>query len=239
MDNAVVLIVEDDGLIRASLCRALEAFGLRALPAASIAEARDVLAVERPSLVLLDLGLPDGDGLELCAEIAALAPTLPVIVLTARSAEADIVVALRAGAIDYIVKPFKLAELHARIQSQLRLRAFHAREEAEKGPRDELRIGRMTIRVAAHQVLLDDAIVAFRPREFALLVRLVEGDGDVVTRERLIEDVWDAHWWGPTKTLDVHINAIRRKLQVPHGEQGPIVTVRGVGYRFDGAELSQ
>ncbi len=231
MESALLLIVEDDELIRSSLARALTAFGFRTAAVGNLAEARRTLESHTVSLVVLDLGLPDGDGLDLCHDLAAQSPALPIIVVTARSEEVDIVKALRSGAVDYVVKPFKLAELHARIQAHLRFQ--HAVTIGTDDDSQDFVFGPLRIRRLAHQVLLNGVEVPLRPREFNLLVRLAVDEGKVVTRERLIEDVWDQHWWGPTKTLDVHVNTLRRKLGVPSGEQGPIITVRGVGYRLN------
>ncbi len=237
MDVARVLVVEDDEIISTNLGRALRAHGLEATVTSTLAEARTSLAADGyPDLVLLDLGLPDGDGVDLCGEVHAVNPLVPVVVLTARSDEIDIVVALRSGAVDYVMKPFRLAELLARIDSHLRTRALvDAIAEVEDTSDEEFAVGSVVVRPGAHQAFIGGVEMTLRPREFALLLRLIRDAGTVVPRESLIEDVWDEHWWGSTKTLDVHINALRRKLGAGRGHQGPIVTIRGVGYRYEAA----
>jgi DNA-binding response OmpR family regulator len=144
-------------------------------------------------------------------------------VLTARGEEADVVLGLDAGADDYLAKPFRLAELLARVRARTR------RSESES---DVVDIGDLTVDVAARTVRLGDTTVDLRPKEFDLLVALARSAGRVVTRERLMEDVWDEHWFGSTKTLDIHIWALRRKLDDPGGTSR-ITTVRGVGYRME------
>jgi DNA-binding response OmpR family regulator len=207
--TASVLVVEDDELIASSLVRALRSKGYDAASTSSVAAAVDSIETAVPDLVLLDLGLPDGDGEEVCRAIVRHHPDVPVIVLTARREEADVVLGLEMGAVDYVVKPFRLAELLARVAAQLRSAANRA---SSGGRRDrESVVGDVTIDRASRR----DA-------------------GAVVTREQLIDDVWDENWWGSTKTLDVHINAVRRKLGEQPGGPSRIATIRGVGYRLDG-----
>ena len=145
------------------------------------------------------------------------------MILTVRGEEADVVLGLDAGADDYLVKPFRLAELLARV------RACTRRADAD---RDHLVIGDLTVDVDAHAVALAGVAIELRPKEFDLLVALARNAGRVVTRERLIEGVWDEHWYGSTKTLDIHIWALRRKLDPPD-QPSRISTVRGVGYRLE------
>jgi len=217
-----IVIVEDDPGIGSSLTRTLEGQGYVVTWATTCAEG---LAAVRAgtALVILDLGLPDGDGLELCRRLRAGVAAPQVLILTARSEEADVVLGLDAGADDYLVKPFRLAELLARV------RACTRRIDEERG---ELVVGDLTVDVAAHSVSVAGEDVDLRPKEFDLLVALARNAGRVVTRERLLEDVWDEHWFGSTKTLDIHIWALRRKLDRP-GEPSRIGTVRGVGYRME------
>lgn len=227
-----VLIVEDDTLIASSLVRALGAHGYEASVATSVADAVSALSERRPDLVLLDLGLPDGDGSTVARRVARDHPEVPVIVLTARSEEIDIVLGLEAGAVDYVVKPFRLAELLARIASHLRWR--HALT-AGGAAADVIEVGDLLVDRPARRVSLAGHEVVLRPKEFDLLERLARDAGVVVSREQLIEDVWDENWWGSTKTLDVHVNSIRRKLGEQAGEPSRITTVRGVGYRLEHA----
>lgn len=217
-----VLIVEDDSLILTSLARALVGKGFHVEIASSVREAGLAAPVD---LVICDLGLPDGDGLLLVRRLSSERPDVPVIILTARDDESDVVAGLSSGAVDYVVKPFRLNELVARIALQLRL---HARPE-----RDELRVGDLRIDVGARRVFRGADEIELRPKEFDLLVRLATSVGTVVRRQHLIRDVWDQHWSGSTKTLDVHINSLRRKLGDSPGNPTLITASRGVGYRLE------
>ncbi|MEZ5219093.1 MAG: response regulator transcription factor [Ilumatobacteraceae bacterium] len=230
-----VLVVEDDELIGESLVRALRSQEYDAARVTSLEGARAALSDgPGPDLVLLDVGLPDGDGIEFCGELSTTRPALPVVMLTARSDETDIVVGLQSGAVDYVTKPFRLAELFARVATHLRFAATRAAAAGSLAP-GRVEAGSVVIETAARRAFHDGVELELRPKEFDLLIRLVSSAGEVVAREDLIADVWDEHWWGSTKTLDVHINALRRKLGVQTGDGGPISTVRGVGYRWDGA----
>jgi DNA-binding response OmpR family regulator len=227
-----VLLVEDDSLIASGLERALAVNGYEPKVCGTVADAIDSIDAGAPDLVLLDLGLPDGDGTEVAAHVAREHPEVPVIVLTARSGEIDVVLGLESGAVDYVVKPFRLAELLARIASHLRLReAITAR--AELSPDGAYVVDDLTVDPAARRVLLDGTEIALRPKEFDVLAMLARGAGRVVTRDQLIDEVWDENWWGSTKTLDVHINSIRRKLGERAGTTSRITTIRGVGYRLE------
>ncbi|MAT04884.1 MAG: DNA-binding response regulator [Acidimicrobiaceae bacterium] len=228
--GARVLIVEDDELIASSLARALGAQGYETSAVTTVADAEGALAEHPPDLVLLDLGLPDGDGASIARRVARDHAEVPVIVLTARSEEADIVLGLEAGAVDYVVKPFRLAELSARIASHLRWRRALTSGVADD---DVIRLGDLVVDRPARRVSLHGNDVALRPKEFDLLERLALDAGAVVSREQLIDDVWDENWWGSTKTLDVHVNSIRRKLGEGAGEPSRITTIRGVGYRLE------
>jgi DNA-binding response OmpR family regulator len=230
--SSAVLVVEDDALIASSLVRALTANGYAATACASVRDAIAELDREPPDLVLLDLGLPDGEGSEVALHAARHHPAVPVIVLTARDGEIDVVLGLESGAVDYVVKPFRLAELLARIHSHLRMR--DALIGAGDGrATDSIDVAGLRIDCAARRVTLDGREIALRPKEFDVLALLGRRAGAVVTREQLIEQVWDENWWGSTKTLDVHINSLRRKLGEEAGAPSRIATIRGVGYRLE------
>jgi two-component system, OmpR family, response regulator RegX3 len=213
-----VLMVEDDDAIAEPLARGLEREGLDVERAATGAAA---LAAQDYDVVLLDLGLPDLDGFEVCRRLRAVS-SVPIIVVTARSDEVDRVVGLELGADDYIVKPFGFRELLARI------RAVTRRSQAR--PEDVMArtVGRLTVDRRTHQVTMAGEAVALTPKEFDLLALLADDPGTVFPRAHILEEVWDAHWYGPTKTLDVHVAALRKKL----GDPGWIETVRGVGFRL-------
>jgi DNA-binding response OmpR family regulator len=207
-----IVLVEDDEGIGSSLARTLEGQGY-AVTWVRTGEAGLAAVRATTALVVLDLGLPDQDGLEVCRLLRDRSPGPQVLMLTARADEADVVLGLDAGADDYLVKPFRLAE---RVEDD----------------RDRLSLGGLEVDVDGRRVALDGAPVELRPKEFDLLVALARNAGRVVTRERLLEEVWDEHWFGSTKTLDIHIWALRRKLDAPD-TPSRISTVRGVGYRID------
>ncbi len=236
----MVLLVEDDPGIGPSLVRALAGQGYRPRLCTTGA---DALAhpLTDVDLVLLDLGLPDMDGLDVCAVIGRRAPTLPVIVLTARGTETDVVVGLDAGAVDYLVKPFGLAELLARVRVHTRASAHRGGPDAgetdagETGDADlgDVRVGDVTVQAAARRVFVAGSEVALRAKEFDLLLLLIRNAGRVVTRPVAMAEVWDQNWVGSTKTLDVHVAALRQRLGGGGAHDSPITTVRGVGYRFE------
>jgi DNA-binding response OmpR family regulator len=216
-----ILVVEDDDVIGRSLERTLLGQGYDVAWARTVAEAKDALT-PATALVLLDLGLPDGDGLALCAELRRRMAGLDIILLTARQTEADVVLGLDAGADDYLVKPFRLAELLARIRARLR------RQPSD----DVLHAGPLDLDVAARRARVNGVTVDLRPKEFDLLALLAANAGNVVGRERIMAEVWDEHWFGSTKTLDIHIATLRRKLAA-QGGPGAIGTLRGIGYRLE------
>ena len=225
--TAEVLLVEDDAIIGRSLEQALGGAGYTVTLAADGASARTAFKRLVPDLVLLDLGLPDADGVDLCREFRASAPAASIIVLTARQEEADVVVGLDAGADDYVTKPFRLAELLARVRAHLR------RPEAQATV-DLLAAGDVEVDIAARRAWAGTRELALRPREFDLLVLLTAEVGRAVTRERIMDEVWDENWYGSTKTLDVHISALRRKLSEGSSPARPTITaLPRVGYRLD------
>jgi DNA-binding response OmpR family regulator len=214
-----LLVVEDDVSIAAPLIRGLERNGFSVTHAAT---GNDALEATGAELVLLDLGLPDLDGTEVCRRLRARSD-VPIIVVSARSEEVDRVVLLELGADDYIVKPFGSRELVARIRAVAR-RLGPGREGT-----DVVSVGALTIDTRSRRVAVDGTPIELTPKEHDLLVFLATEPGTVFTRQRILESVWDPHWYGPTKTLDVHVASLRRKL----GDPNWITTVRGVGFRLE------
>lgn len=218
-----VLLVEDDAAISEPLSRALEREGYTVISAADGAEAVSTALSTDIGLVILDLGLPQIDGLEVCRRIRASGRDVPVLMLTARTDEVDFVVGLDAGADDYVGKPFRLAELLARVRALMRRRAPEI-----------IDIGGVRMETGARRVSVDGAEIALANKEFELLRVLMSRAGQVVTREEILAEVWNDPGMKTSKTLDMHMSWLRRKLA---GESADldrrIATVRGVGFRFD------
>jgi DNA-binding response OmpR family regulator len=218
-----VLLVEDDDAIAEPLTSGLARYGFGVSRVRTGAEA---LAAPPHEVVLLDLGLPDMDGMDVCRRLRA-SSAVPIIVITARSEEVDRVLGLELGADDYVVKPFGFRELVARI------RAVTRRARPTAGPADgpvegPQQVGGLELDRRQRLVRLDGAEVTLTAKEFDLLALLAEDPGAVFARDQILEQVWDPHWFGPTKTLDVHVASLRKKL----GDPGWIETVRGVGFRL-------
>jgi two-component system, OmpR family, response regulator RegX3 len=225
-----ILLVEDDKAIGEPLQRALERDGYEVT---WVSTGTAALAAEPTDLVLLDLGLPDMDGLDVCKNLRSTSAT-PIIVITARGEEIDRVLGLELGADDYVVKPFGSRELIARIRAVTR-RTNAAPPDAEGGASTSevdvdnvQRLGVLMLDRRSHRVLLRDVELVLTPKEYDLLAILAEDPGALRTRGEIIDQVWDSHWYGPTKTLDVHIASLRKKL----GDTAWIETVRGVGFRL-------
>jgi DNA-binding response OmpR family regulator len=221
---ARVLIVEDDEGIGANLQRALASADVTVAWARSATAATSMAQDKRPDLVLLDLGLPDGDGIDVCRNLLVDQPALPIIILTARTAEVDVVVGLDSGAIDYVTKPFRLAELTARVRSHLRRVAHDA---------DRIVIGVLTVDRSARVATVAGTVAELRAKEFDLLASLAAQAGTALRREQLMNEIWDEHWFGSTKTLDVTVSTLRRKLDAVDPQAVVITTLRGVGYRLE------
>jgi len=215
-----VLVVEDDPSVASGVLDGLAAARMEGLHVETGAAALAAVREYRPDIVLLDLGLPDMDGTEVCRGIRATGMT-PIIVMSARDDEIDRVIALEMGADDYVVKPFGMRELVARI------RAVTRRSASPEHP-SQLRFGPLTIDERARQVYLDGGEVHLTPKEFDLLVYLTSDAGAAFRRADILRSVWETNWYGTTKTLDAHVAAIRRKL----GNPAWIVSVRGIGFRF-------
>ena len=224
MDRPRVLLVEDEASIADPFARALGREGFDAEVAPTVAAARAAFARRRPSIVLLDLTLPDGDGRDLCREWRS-ETDVPVIMLTARGTETDRVVGLELGADDYVVKPFSVAEVAARIRAVLR----RAQPPAAVAPQP-VALGDLKIDPATRSATLRGVDLGLARKEFDLLARLARDAGRVVSREDLMSDVWDENWFGSTKTLDVHVGFLRRKLGDDAADPRYLRTVRGVGF---------
>ncbi len=214
-----LLLVEDDPTIAVPLCEGLIREGFEVELAATGAAA---LAAAPADLVLLDLGLPDLEGRVVCQELRTRS-SVPIIVVTARGDEIDRVVLLELGADDYVVKPFGFRELVARIRAVLRRTAGNDKPI----PTSTITVGELTIDERTRVVTFADAVMALTPKEYDLLLCLASDPGAVMGRDQLMRDVWDEHWWGSTKTLDVHVASLRKKLSPE-----VIETVRSVGYRL-------
>jgi DNA-binding response OmpR family regulator len=226
----LVLFVEDEPSIFEPFSAALRREGFEAVVASTLADARAAWVSRAPDLVVLDLGLPDGDGRDLCRELRATSD-VPIIVLTARGTELERVLGLELGADDYVVKPFSGAEVIARMRAVLR----RARP-SEAGPSGAVEIGPLRVDVASRRVWLSDDELSLSRKEFDLLSELVAHAGEVVKREDLMSRVWDENWFGSTKTLDVHVRWLRGKLGDDPASPRFLHTVRGVGFRFTGAD---
>jgi len=222
-----VLLVEDDDAIASPLVAGLERHGFSVR---HVSTGHAALAAPLADVVLLDLGLPDVDGFEVCRQLRA-ASDVPIIVVSARTDETDRVVGLELGADDYVVKPFGLRELVARIRAVTR-RAGGPGVDGDVPATQQ--IGELEIDRRTHRVTVQGVEVALTPKEFGLLVVLADDPGAVVTRHDILSEVWDPHWYGPTRTLDVHVASLRRKLGHPDWVQ----TVRSVGYRLGEVELT-
>ena len=213
-----VLLVEDDDAIAEPLSQGLAREGFTVT---RVATGDGALAAGETDVVLLDLGLPDVDGYEVCRRLRARSD-VPIIVVTARGEEVDKVLGLELGADDYLVKPFGFRELLARI------RAVTRRTDRRDAPAAATEIGALSIDRRTRRVTVDGAELALTPKEYDLLAFLASDPGAARTRQEILEEVWDPHWYGPTKTLDVHVAALRKKL----GNPVWIETVRGVGFRL-------
>jgi DNA-binding response OmpR family regulator len=223
-----ILVVEDEASIAGPFSSALRRAGFAAEVVGTAAGALDAARRRPPDLIVLDLSLPDGDGRDVCRTLRG-ESDVPILMLTARGTELDRVVGLELGADDYVVKPFSSAEVIARIRAILR------RGRREASP-PSYEIDGLTIDVASRRATLDGGALDLTRKEFDLLARLARDAGRVVSREALMTDVWDTNWFGSTKTLDVHIGWLRRKLGDDPAAPRWIETVRGIGFRFRASE---
>jgi DNA-binding response OmpR family regulator len=219
---ARLLLAEDDDGIREPLARALEREGHAVDAVADGRRAVELGEANAYALIVLDIGLPGVDGLEVCRRLRRGDSTVPILFLTAQDSELDAVAGLDAGADDYVTKPFALAELMARVRAQVR-----------RSQPEVLRAAGVSVDPAARRAWAGDEELDLTPKEFELLELLVRNAGQVVVRDRIMDEVWDENWFGSTKTLDMHVSSLRRKLGDDAAAPTRIVTVRGVGLRFE------
>jgi two-component system, OmpR family, response regulator RegX3 len=232
-----ILLVEDEPAIAEPLAETLTREGFHLEVAGTAAGAVDAFASVRPDLILLDLMLPDGSGFDVCREVRK-SSQVPIIMLTARGDEADRVIGLELGADDYVVKPFSAREVTARVRAVLR-RTAQAAAPADARDDGPIEVADVRLDPATRSVTKAGAPVDVTRKEFDLLRLLMRSAGAVVTRERLIDEVWDVNWFGSTKTLDVHVSGLRKKLGDDSTAPRYIHTVRGVGFMFGGPNGSE
>jgi two-component system response regulator RegX3 len=226
--SATILIIEDEESLAEAVRYSLEREGYRVSVASDGRQGLERFRADPPSLVLLDLMLPELSGLDVCRQIRQTSE-VPIVMLTAKDAEADKVAGLELGADDYVTKPFSVRELVSRVRAHIR-----RSEIARGGGRDEevIAAGPVRVDLARHEVHVNGTLVAFPPKEFDLLGTLVRHKGKLLTRDRLIGEVWGPDYFGDTKTLDVHVKRLRQKIEADPHRPAHLVTVRGIGYRF-------
>jgi two-component system response regulator RegX3 len=230
--GARVLLVEDETALAESVAYNLAREGFDVVPAADGERALEEFRAEAPSLVILDLMLPKLSGLDVCRAIRA-ESQVPILMLTAKDSEADKVTGLELGADDYVTKPFSMRELVSRVRAHLR-RAEMARTHArdDDGEVGRLAGGPVELDPASHEVWVRGTAVPFTPKEFELLELLLARKGRLLTRQHLIEEVWGPHYFGDTKTLDVHVKRLRQKIEDEPHRPKHLLTVRGLGYKL-------
>ena len=229
-ERPMILVVDDEESYRDALSVALEREGFDVETASDGPEAIERFDASHPALVLLDVMLPRMSGVDVCRELRTRSQ-VPIIMVTARNAEIDAVVGLEVGADDYVTKPFRLRELVARVRAALR-RA--PRVDGEPGaPEEQIEIDDVRVDVARHEVQVRGTLVPLPLKEFELLELLMLNAGRVLTRDVLIDRIWGPNYYGDTKTLDVHVKRLRSKVEDDPAQPTRIVTVRGVGYRYE------
>ena len=224
-----ILVVEDEFSISEPFSRLLAREGFDPVVAPTVSGALEEFTRQRPDLILLDLGLPDGDGRDVAREVRR-ESGVPIIMLTARGTETDRIVGLEIGADDYVVKPFSSAEVIARIRAVLR--RAPTEESEEQDDREAIEVRGLRIDPASRKASLDGEELDLSRKEFDLLAEIAYASGDVIPRDELMSRVWDENWFGSTKTLDVHIGWLRKKLGDDASDPRWIETVRGVGFRL-------
>jgi two-component system, OmpR family, response regulator RegX3 len=226
---ARILVVEDEESLADTVRYNLEREGYAVAVASDGRTALDRFRSQTPSLVILDLMLPEMSGLDVCRQIRQIS-NVPIIMVTAKDSEADKVSGLELGADDYVTKPFSVRELVSRVSAHLR----RAGMRTDGSQEDVLSGGPISLDVAKHEVLVDGQTVGFPPKEFELLEAFLRRKGRLLTRDFLIEEVWGAGYFGDTKTLDVHVKRLRKKVEKDPHQPKHLVTVRGLGYKFVG-----
>lgn len=232
--SSKVLVVEDDKTLLDVLVYNLKKDGYTVFTAANGVQALNLARSEKPDLIILDIMLPEIDGFEVC-RLLRKEMTVPILMLTAKTEEIDRVVGLELGADDYMTKPFSLREMMARVRALLR-RVEMVREElsSRKGTTGKtIRIANLDINLARHRVTRDGAVLGLSPKEFELLAFLVTNRGQVFNRDQLLERVWGYDYPGETRTVDVHIRWLRQKIEEAPSHPKYLLTVRGVGYKFE------
>jgi len=233
LSRHTILVVEDEENLLEALKYKLEKEGYSVLTAGDGEKGLEIAREAKPDLVILDIMLPKLDGLEVC-RILRRETTTPILMLTARAEEIDRVVGLELGADDYVTKPFSMRELIARVRAMLR-RSGLASETAVGLPSAKLlRAGNLEVDLVSHTARLGGAVLELKPKEFDLLALLVASRGRAFTREQILERLWGQDWVGDTRTVDVHIRWLREKVEADSSNPARIVTIRGVGYRFEG-----
>jgi DNA-binding response OmpR family regulator len=219
-------LVDDEATLVATLRYNLEREGYRVVTASDGDKALSIARQERPDLVILDLMLPVMDGLEVC-RILRRETSVPILMLTARAGEVDKVVGLELGADDYVTKPFSTRELMARVRALLRRTTSGSDEEV-------IVSGDLRIDLKRREALLGETALELKPKEMELLIYLMRHRGRAFTREQLLREVWGYDFYGDSRTVDVHVSWLRQKIETEPGKPALLLTVRGVGYRFDG-----
>jgi DNA-binding response OmpR family regulator len=223
-----ILVVDDEPTLRETVAEALVLDGYRVSTAATGAEALLKFREARPDLVLLDLMLPEMSGIEVCRVIRS-ESAIPILMLTAKDSEVDKIVGLEVGADDYVTKPFSLRELSARVRALLRRAEQASAVDLAAGIVD---LGRVRADLAGHRLLQGDEVVPLKPRAFELLAFFIRNPGQVFTRDQLLERVWGYDYGGETRTVDVHVHWLRRRIEDDPGHPALLQTVRGIGYVF-------
>ncbi|MBN1148796.1 MAG: response regulator transcription factor [Anaerolineales bacterium] len=230
-----ILIVEDEIALQEALAYNLERQGYQVDAVGDGSAALTAARQLQPDLIVLDIMLPVMDGFEVC-RILRQEMSVPILMLTARDEEIDRIIGLEMGADDYITKPFSMREFLARVKAQLRRVRMIREEIGGKAilPKERIQFGNLTLDLTRREVLVDGSPLALKPKEFDLLLFLARHRGQVLSRELILERVWGWEFTGGSRTVDVHVRWLREKIEIEPGDPKRIVTVRGIGYRFEG-----